>query len=78
MPIKNIIIQIRQTAIGLTKFSVLVTFEIDWGFKLMWHQRTSTSGAIINQWLQTTNIKYQSENFPLTNSLNGGHQYFTE
>jgi hypothetical protein len=32
------------------------------------HRRASTSGAIINQWLQTANIKYWSKNFPLTNS----------
>jgi hypothetical protein len=49
MPNKNIMIQILQMAIGLTKFSVLVTFKIDWGFKLVRHRRASTSGAIINQ-----------------------------
>jgi hypothetical protein len=49
MPNKNIIIQIFQTAIGITKFSVLVTFELDWGFKLVRHRRASTSGVEINQ-----------------------------
>jgi hypothetical protein len=65
---KNIIIQIFQMAIGITKFSLLVTFYLDWGFKLMRHWRASTSGAKINQRLQTAVIKYQSKNFPLTNS----------
>jgi hypothetical protein len=65
---KNIIIEIFQTAIGITKFSLLVTFYLDWGFILVRHRRASTSGAIINQQLQTAGIKYQSKNFPLTNS----------
>jgi hypothetical protein len=68
MPNKNIMIQILQTAIGLTSFSVLVTFRIDWGFKLVRHRRALTFGAIINQWLQTAGIKYWYKNFPLTNS----------
>jgi hypothetical protein len=68
MPNKNIIIQISQMAIGITMFSVLVTFYLDWGFKLVRHQRASTSGALINQWLQMVGIRYQSKNFPLTNS----------
>jgi hypothetical protein len=68
MPIKNIIVQIFQMAIGLTKFSVLVTFGLDWGYKLVRHWSASIPGALINQRLQTACIKYQSENFPLTNS----------
>jgi hypothetical protein len=54
--------------IGITKFSVLVTFELDWGYKLVRHRRASTSGAKINQRFQTTSIKYWSKNVPLTNS----------
>jgi hypothetical protein len=68
MPIKNIIIQFFQTAIGITKFSVLVTFGLNWGYKLVRHRQTSTFGAIINQWLQMAGIKYWSKKFPLTNS----------
>jgi hypothetical protein len=68
MPNKNIIIQIFQMAIGIIKLSVLITLEIDWGFKLVRHQRASTSGAIINQWLQMVGFIYRSKNFPLTNS----------
>jgi hypothetical protein len=69
MPNKNIIIQIFQMAIGIiTKFSVLITFGLNWGIILVRHRRASTSGAIINQRLQTAGIKYQSKNFPLTNS----------
>jgi hypothetical protein len=63
MPNKNIIIQILQMAIGITKFSLLVTFYLDWGFILVRHRRASTSGTLINQWLQTAGIKYWSENF---------------
>jgi hypothetical protein len=55
-------------AIGITKFSLLVTFYLDWGFILVRHRRASTSGAKINQQLQMARIKYQSKNFPLTNS----------
>jgi hypothetical protein len=69
MPNKNIIIQIFQMAIGITKFSLLITFYLDWGFILVRHLQTSTSGAIFNQWLQAADIKYQSKNFPLTNSI---------
>jgi hypothetical protein len=47
MPNKNIIIQILQTAIGITKFSLLVTFYLDWGFILVslntWSQNQSTA-----------------------------------
>jgi hypothetical protein len=68
MPNKNIIIQNFQRAIGITKFSFLVTFYLDWGYKLVRHRQASTSGAKINQRLQTAGIKYQSKNFPLTNS----------
>jgi hypothetical protein len=67
MPNKNRIIQILQTAIEL-KFSFLVTFYLDWGFILVRHRRASTPGALINQQLQTTSIKYWSKIFPLTNS----------
>jgi hypothetical protein len=68
MPNKNIIIQIFQMAIGITKFSLLVTFYLDWGFILVRHRRASTSGALINQLLQMVSIKYWSKKFPLTNS----------
>jgi hypothetical protein len=49
MPNKNIIIQIFQTAIGITKFSLLVTFYLDWGFILVRHQLSSIPGTLINQ-----------------------------
>jgi hypothetical protein len=68
MPNNNIIIQILQTAIGITKFSLLVTFYLDWGFILVRHQGASIPGALINQQLQTAGIKYQSKNSPFTNS----------
>jgi hypothetical protein len=68
MPNKNIIIQILQTAIGITKFSLLIIFYLDWGFILMRHQRVLIHGALINQWLQMAAIKYWSKNFPFTNS----------
>jgi hypothetical protein len=68
MPNKNRIIQILQTVIGITKFSLLITFYLDWGIILVRHRQTSTSGAIITQYLQTAGIKYWSKNSPLTNS----------
>jgi hypothetical protein len=76
MPNKNIFIQIFQMAIGITKFSFVVTFYLDWGFKLMRHRRASTSGVEINQPLQRAGTKYQSKNCPLTNSteiINNNH-----
>jgi hypothetical protein len=54
--------------IGITNFSLLVTFYLDWEFILVRHRRASASGVIINQQLQTAGIKYWSKKFPLTNS----------
>jgi hypothetical protein len=62
---KNIIIQIFQTAIGITKFSLLVTFYLDWEIILMRHPRASIPGALINQRLQKASNKYWSKKFPL-------------
>jgi hypothetical protein len=65
MPNKNIIIQIFKMAIGITKFSLLVTFYLGWGFILISHQRASTSETlIINNFKQPTSNTNQKI-FPL-------------
>jgi hypothetical protein len=50
-------------AIGETRFFILVTFYLDWVIILVRHWQ-----AFFNQRLQTAGNKYQSKNFPLTNS----------
>jgi hypothetical protein len=60
-PNKNRIIQIFQAIIGITKFSLLITFYLDWGFILVRHRQASIPEALINQWLQTDFLTNSTE-----------------
>jgi hypothetical protein len=69
MPNKNRIIQILQMAIGITKFSLLITFYLDWGIILVRHRRASMNTWSFNQ-LMASDCQQQIlvKKFSLTSS----------